>query len=281
MSRVLIVNADDYARTPGVSAGIVRAHLEGVVTTTTVMVNVPEAVEAIRTAMASAPRLGLGVHLNLTFGCPVAPPEAVPSLVDDQGRFHPIKGVADNPGSLEFQDVEREWKAQIDRFLTTGAALDHLDSHHHAALLRPDLLDLYLTLARSNHCGVRLSWPSEPDAGPLTGLFSPALRHFAEHDAPRRLASAAVPHPDFFFGSFFGPTATLDHLTQLVASLPEGVSEIMCHPGIADEPLLTTSGYSRPREVELNALTDPALLAGVEERGIRLATYRTAWGSVA
>ena len=67
MSRVLIVNADDYGRTPGVSAGILRAHLESIVTTTTAMVNLPGAVEAISRALASAPRLGLGVHLNLTF----------------------------------------------------------------------------------------------------------------------------------------------------------------------------------------------------------------------
>jgi len=270
---VLIVNADDYGRTPGVSAGILRAHLEGIVTTTTVMVNLPGAVEAVGKALTSAPRLGLGVHLNLTFGEPVTPAADVLSLVDRRGQFHSIQALVQNPSIVELKHVEREWKAQIDRFLSTGAMLDHLDSHHHVSLLRPDLWDLYLELARSHRCGVRLSWPSEADAGPLTDLSSPRLRRFAELEAPLRLASANVPHPDYFFGSFYGSTATLEHLLELLATLPEGASELMTHPGVADQGLLTSSGYARYRGAELEALLSPSVLAALRTRGITLATY--------
>jgi len=277
MSRVLIVNADDFGRTPGVSDGILRAHLEGIVTTTTVMANVPGAVQAASRARVAAPRLGLGVHLNLTFGQPVEPAATVRSLVDREGHFHPIKALADDPDTLKLQDVEREWKAQIDRFLSTGATLDHLDSHHHVALLRPDLWDLYLELATSHGCGVRLSWPSEPDAGPLTDLFSPGPRRFAELEAPHRLAAANVSHADHFFGSFYDETATLEHLLELLSALPEGVSELMTHPGVADEALLTSSSYARNREAELQALIDPGLPAVLRRKRILLATYLSAF----
>ena len=83
----LIVNADDYAMSPGVSRGILEAHARGVVTSTTALVNTPGAKEALAAARAGAPALGLGLHVNLSFGRPVLPPSAVPSLVGDEGHF--------------------------------------------------------------------------------------------------------------------------------------------------------------------------------------------------
>ena len=120
------------------------------------------------------------------------------------------------------------------------------------------------------------AWPSEAEAGPLTELFSPELRRFAELEAPLRLASANVPHPNYFFGSFYGPTATLEHLLELLATLPEGVSELMTHPGVADEALLTSSGYARNREAELEVLLSPSVRAALRTRGTALATYSSA-----
>ena len=84
--RGLIVNADDFGLSPGVSRGILRAHWEGIVTSTTFMVNFPWAAE-MAGLLRRAPRLGVGLHLNLTTGAPVLPPAEVPSLVGPDGRF--------------------------------------------------------------------------------------------------------------------------------------------------------------------------------------------------
>ena len=86
MTRMLIVNADDFNRSPGVSRGIVEAHEKGIVTSTTVMVNLP-GLRASLDLLRGYPRLGVGLHVNLTFGSPVVPAEQVPSLVDAEGRF--------------------------------------------------------------------------------------------------------------------------------------------------------------------------------------------------
>ena len=71
-ARRLIVNADDFGLTAGVSRGILRAHREGLVTSTTVLASLPAQPELDATATAS-PGLGLGLHFNLTWGRPVSP----------------------------------------------------------------------------------------------------------------------------------------------------------------------------------------------------------------
>lgn len=276
MTRTLIVNADDYGRTPGVSAGIRRAHREGVVTTTTVLINQPGAADHVRQAMAETPRLGLGVHLNLTGGPPCAPHPGS-TLVGNDGLFRRPDLLMANPDSLDLADVEREWRAQIEAFLATGASVDHLDSHHHVAALRPDLWELYLALAAELGCGVRPSRPADCEAQALSAYYPEPVRRVAFDLAPKRLAESGIPHPSTFIAGFFGPAATLQNLLDLLARLPEGVSELMTHPAIADPPLLAGSSYAAQREVELAALTSPQAREAIEREGIVLATYRTAW----
>jgi predicted glycoside hydrolase/deacetylase ChbG (UPF0249 family) len=87
MSIRLIVNSDDYGRTAAVSQGVRNAHLFGIVTSTTCMMNMPTVVDDIHTAMKEAPRLGMGVHLVLTSGQPLLPAAQVPSLVAPDGSF--------------------------------------------------------------------------------------------------------------------------------------------------------------------------------------------------
>jgi predicted glycoside hydrolase/deacetylase ChbG (UPF0249 family) len=70
----------------------------------------------------------------------------------------------------------------------------------------------------------------------------------------------------------------LDHLIKLLEKLPNGVSEIMCHPGYSDDSLEQTSGYNRIREQELAALTDQSALATIASGYIELHTYRTGCG---
>ena len=77
VTRCLIVNADDYAMSLGVSRGILEAHARGVVTSTTALVNTPDAAADLAAARAGAPALGLGLHINLSFGRPVLPASAL------------------------------------------------------------------------------------------------------------------------------------------------------------------------------------------------------------
>ena len=83
----LIINSDDYGRTPEISRGIREAYLHGVVTSTTCMMNIPTTAEDIAIALREAPALGMGVHLVLTMGHPISASESVPSITDKNGQF--------------------------------------------------------------------------------------------------------------------------------------------------------------------------------------------------
>ena len=161
MSRQLIVNADDFARSPEVNRGILAAHQQGIVTTTTVLINQPGSIQAVLEAARSAPELGMGLHLNLTLGTPCSPKSDIHELMGEHDLFHTIDFWYKNPQSVSINKVEIEWRAQIDKFISTGLKVDHLDSHHHIAVIRPDIWGLFLELAMELNCGVRPPYPDD------------------------------------------------------------------------------------------------------------------------
>jgi predicted glycoside hydrolase/deacetylase ChbG (UPF0249 family) len=247
-ARRLIVNADDFGLTPGVSRGILQAHRDGLVTSTTVLANLP-ADPALDAEAAAAPALGLGLHLSLTWGPPASRPEAVPSLLGADGRL------ARDLGGLEARarpdEVRREAEAQIEAFVRRfGRAPTHADSHHHAHRL-PRILDAVLDVVTAAGLPVRAQDPE----------FRDGLR--------RR----GVRTPDHFMGdAAVEPYWTPERLLDRLAGLPLGLTELMCHPGHFDAAL-AYSRYGRQREVELRALCDPEARATVERLGIRLCHF--------
>jgi predicted glycoside hydrolase/deacetylase ChbG (UPF0249 family) len=275
MTRTLIVNADDFGRTRGVSAGIVHAHLHGLVSTTTALVNLPGALQDVAQASRQAPTLGLGVHLNLTLGRPVLNPSLVPTLVTPDGTFHPPDALAASAGRIDRGHVAGEWRAQIEAFLSTGATLDHLDSHHHAALFSPNLWEACLGLAAEFGCGVRPPAPRRARDDILFSRFPKPARRYAAGDARRRARALGIPCPGDLVTRFYAHRATLPTLLSILAALPDGATELMCHPGWVDEQLQNESGYAQERESELLALTSVRTLQLVRRRGIRLSTYRS------
>ncbi len=244
----MIVNADDFNLTTGVSRGIAEAHRAGIVSSTTVMVNLPGLRENLR-HIQGLPRLGLGLHLNLTFGPPTSPAEKVRSLLGPDGWL-----VRDPARQLQVGDPEeiaREWDAQLEAFVTAvRRPPTHLDTHHNLHA-RPPASEIALDLA------LRFRIPLRP----VTAAVRAAM------------AAAGLPSPDRVIGGTASdPYWTVTRLLHCLDQLAEGVTELCCHPGRFDEALLV-SGYNRQREAELQALIDPAVRQRLRERGIALLTY--------
>jgi predicted glycoside hydrolase/deacetylase ChbG (UPF0249 family) len=245
----LIVNADDFGLTAGVSRGILEAHRRGIVTSTTVLINLLPGDALFDSLRESC--LGIGLHLNLTLGTPLSSPGAVPSLLGDGGRF--IRDPAVAASRLRVEEAERELEAQVEAFISRfGEKPTHLDSHHHIGCY-PPVRGIMLDLAAS--------------------LGVPLRATDAEtREAARRRGCAT---PDHFFGDagpdpYWTTGRILDHL----ASLPEGVSEFMTHPGYFDEAL-AESRYNRHREIEMARLSDPAVRDAVAASGIILCHFGT------
>jgi len=148
VTRRLIVNADDFGLTPGVSAGILDAHRHGIVTSTTVLVT--SDIDREQLARARDSGIGMGIHVNLTLGKPLTPAR---SLVDGNGRF--IRDARRVAAQADSKDVEAEVTAQVERFeQVVGRPPTHLDSHHHVGMYAP-VAEIVLSAARRAGAAVR------------------------------------------------------------------------------------------------------------------------------
>jgi len=247
----LIVNADDFGYGESVSAGILRSHRDGIVTATTLMTNAPHTDGAAKLARTT-PSLDVGVHLVLTFDRPLTEPARVRSLVDADGKFfRPRELMSRQP---DREEALIEYTAQYDKARELlGRDPTHLDTHHWV------------------HDHPALEWA----IGELARRTGAAVR--IHSDAQRdRMRARGVRTPDHFAREFqYEGKVGVDQLLALLEELVKrsGVTELMCHPGEADEALVKRSGYARERPTELATLTDPRVRAAVKKLGITLATF--------
>ena len=247
----LIVNADDFGRAPGVNAGILRAHRDGIVTAATLMVQAPASEDAARIARET-PTLDVGVHLTLTYARPVTDPKRIPSLVEPGGEFprHPVAFLG--RARADRDEALIEYRAQHARASELlGRPPTHLDTHHwlHDD---PALEWAIATLARETGSAVR------------------------PHDEAQRerLRAMGVRTVDRYRRDFqHNGHVDVAALESILAGIEDGTTELGCHPGEPDAELERTSAYAVPRVTELATLTDTRILAAVERERIALATY--------
>jgi len=233
--KLLIVNADDYGRTPEICNGILECAKAGLVRSTTVMSNhVRESdLESLLTS-----RLSAGLHFNLTSGKPIAPWDG--QLLSEDGKFR-----RKPPEDLPVEFIEAELEAQWDYLALRGLHLTHIDSHHHI----------------------------HAQAAVFAVVASFAIRRGVPvrscDDAIRmRLKRLGIPTTERFNADFYGENHVTPKGILQILDLSDCASlEIMCHPGFNSTELKSESTYSGERELELSVLTDPFLIEAVNGRG--------------
>lgn len=249
--RILIVNADDCNLTPKVTEAILKAQATGIVTSTTFMVNLKVPTGVVKELLACK-KLGLGLHLNLTFGEPVSKPALVKGLLAKDGRFKRLPDYLKKfPAAGE---ILEEFKAQLQSFLRLfGKLPTHIDVHHHLHDHLP-FFEALTALAQKQNLPVR--W---------TRLFSePRTRNCRRN----------VKTTDHFYGNLDPHTFWTDEvLRHLLFTLPEGVSEVMCHPGWVDDDLCAISSLTFPREREYQLFSSKELRKYIVRLGIQLAHF--------
>jgi hopanoid biosynthesis associated protein HpnK len=268
--RRLIVSGDDVGLHPGINAGVVRCHREGIVTSASLCPNGAAFEDAVH-ALRGAPDLDVGVHLTLVGEAPLLPARSLPTLAPD-GRLPPHFSslfLRLSLGRVRMEELEEEMAAQVARARDAGLSVSHLDSHQHVHL-HPVLLPAVLRVARRFGIGaVRAASRTVSGSG-----LRPALIGLVSRLGSRRLRAAGVRTPDALVG--IAETGRLDpaRLRAVVEALPEGTSELVCHPGAGDGAIAAAYGWGFRWDQEAAALTAPAVRETLRREGVQLIAYR-------
>jgi predicted glycoside hydrolase/deacetylase ChbG (UPF0249 family) len=269
---LLIVNADDYGLTEGVSRAILRAHRDGIVTSTSLLAIAP-AFDRTSAWLSDAPHLGTGAHLAVVGeDPPLLSATEIPTLVDKRGRlpmswkrFLPLAAA----GRIDAADLRREFDAQLDRIESAGLTIDHLDTHQNLHL-----------------------WPVVRDAvfavGAARGVRAIRVTRSAQRRAVgtvvRRLSTSLVRQCDAAGWVYPAASTGLDaagHLDtpamlgelRALAATSEATAELATHPGERDDPDLVRYRWDYLWGDEYDALRSREVRVAVDELGFELGTF--------
>ncbi len=263
----LIINADDFGLTEGINNAVVEGYQRGVISSATLMATAPAAGHAARLA-AENPGLGVGLHLNLTWGEPALPAGRVRSLLGSNGRFPGLAAavVRLSTGRARAAELAAELEAQAEQLRALGLKATHIDSHHHLHAhprLRQVIARVCPRLGITRMRGYRMQ---------ISGPKALAVRLAAALPAGGG-NGAQMATPDRFFG--IETMGGVDFTPPLVRALAggKGTLEFMCHPGYADRELQEVSSYGAQRASELEVLLDPAFRRMLDACGARLVSF--------
>jgi hopanoid biosynthesis associated protein HpnK len=276
----VIINADDFGLVQGVNEGIVKAHQEGILTSATLMANMPGFDQAVEIARAN-PELGVGVHLNILRGQPISPAQKVESLLSREHRFIPSVATLLRRMALKrvsFDEVEREFRAQMERVQGAGIDPSHIDSEKHIHLIRP-FFRIVLKLAKEYKIS-KVRFIQEYCVSTQPGqMFKSMFISLSSTSMKKKMVREGVRSPDNFYGVCDSGRITAAKLRRALQKAKEGVTEIMVHPGFITQEMIELEKKIGPyyinkyREKELNALLDEKLPEVIVDMGIQLINF--------
>jgi chitin disaccharide deacetylase len=260
----LITNADDFGLTRGINRAILELHQGGAVTSATLMANGPAFDDAVVIALAN-PTLGVGCHIVLTDGTPLSHPQRIPTLLGADGKnFRPslidfLSAVL--RGKVNPDEIAIEALAQIQRLQRAGIDVTHIDTHKHTHILPSVARPLLYVCERTGVGAIRN--PFEEPWSLALGHSDPMRRLQVRLVHPLRTRFEALPQIRnrriVTTNGTIGISATgrLDRpmLDAILAAMPPGLWELVCHPGYNDRDLdAITTRLRVTREIERNAL---------------------------
>lgn len=233
----VIVNADDFGFSEGVNYGIIKAHEQGIVTSATIMANMPGFEHAISLAKQH-PTLRIGVHLNITCGKPVQNVQR--TLTNKDGYFN-----RKNSHMYRDEEVFQEFCAQIEKVLCAGIKIDHFDSHHHIHTEKQYKAVIDQLLKKYPY--------------PIRGGFA------YKND---------YPHQSILCMDFYDRNVQLKKLKDIIHTFePDHIYDLMCHPAYIDDILVDYSSYIMKRVEELGILCSNEIKQEIKHSQIELTTY--------
>ena len=257
----LIVNADDFGLHTAVNHGIIEGYEKGCIRSTSFVAAGAAAEEAAKLAKDYS-GLGVGIHLTLVAERPVLPPAQISSLIGENGYLLPdhvafIRRYM--AGGINTDHIYAECEAQILLAEKMGIHLTHIDSHQHLHVL-PGVVGTILSLAKK-HGFTKMRLPAEPFL--FKGGYPASVgRYVAKcglttcaRIAKSEIRCNGITTPNSFFGMLAGGHLYTPHFLAILQELPDGVSEIMVHPGTNNRILDDIYHWNYHWEEELASVT--------------------------
>lgn len=259
-ARLLILNADDFGMCHAVNEAVFRAFKGGMLRSTSLMVPCLWAPQALHFLRAH-PGISFGIHLTVIsewsgyrWG-PVSGREKVPSLLDAAGYFLDFEHMHACLAQVSLDEMELEFRAQIETVLAQGLKPTHLDWHGLRIGGREEIFHLLFRLAKEYGLALRGTGRSAIEFIQNQGL--PCNDH------------------DFMDSYLLDPADEPGRYHQLLRELPQGLSEWALHPGLEDAELLAIESDSRHvRQRDFDFLVSPEAQAIIKEERIILLDYR-------
>jgi predicted glycoside hydrolase/deacetylase ChbG (UPF0249 family) len=270
----LILHADDFGETAEITAGICQAIEAGVVTSTSIMANMPGTEDALPRARALEDRASFGVHLNFCEGRPLTDGA---TLRDERGRFPTKRGMFLRAvrGQLSVAELEAEITAQIARVHDANVRISHVDGHKHLHQLPIVRSAVARVLPRFGIERVRVTRLTRLTGAKPATLVREALAWQARRTF--RQASLRSPARIVDLQTLMQPQVKQTQSQRRQNGLsfsrwaPEGPIEIFCHPG-TQQADLEKPGSCR-RSEELDYLLSPRFQHLLAENGARMVSY--------
>ena len=280
IQRRLIVNADDFGISEEVNDAVIRAHREGVLTSTSLMVTGAAFEQAVELAKEN-PGLAVGIHLVTVVGQSVLPHSEIPTLVDEQGNFSnnpTLAGLKYYFSSRARRELRKELAAQFEKFHSTGLRLSHIDGHLHLHA-HPVIFRAALELG-VKYDALRMRVPSEERQLALafdranilrktiyTLLFGGLANHMKKNLRARNFS-----FPERVYGNLQSGRMSERYFLYALDNLTSETSEIYFHPAVyADDRLLNSD--ERQCLIEFEALTSKKVKERMHALGINLTNY--------
>ena len=278
----LIINADDFGMSKEVNEGTKIGIKQGIITSVSVMTNMPYFNEAVR-FLKKYPHVSVGLHFNITEGKSLLLPKDAKNLIREDDNFyhwpHMIGRVASK--QITRNELEGELKKQYMALKETGIPITHIDSHHHVHLY-PSIFKVVSAFAdkekihalRGNYFN---SWnltlgvwkkPIVTQVIVNSALLLSNLRH-GNHKHLYEI--------NRFYDINWGKNLTNKELLVVLNNLPEGTTEFICH--LAVESATGNKKFLTPRYKVLKLLIDPVIKKHLTTNGISLMGHKALMGT--
>jgi len=279
----LIVNADDFGLTEGINLGIIECFTKGIVTSATLMVNMPGYEHAVNLAKKNQ-GLGVGIHLNLLKGKPVQLSYLVPTLVNRSGSFLTMPKFLSRLlcGRIYLAEVEVELRAQIEKMIDSGLRISHIDSHRHIHIF-PPIMKCVLKLCKEYNIS-KMRFPLSNSFRSRSTMFYSFSSHPGVEmkeiivNCLSKVSKTSIQRngiicPDFYFDFIHVEKENLLRFEHFCKAMQEGAAEMVCHPGYMTEKIDGVEGIGSDREKQLEILTDCRVIEMLRKYQIYLTNY--------